>query len=96
MRVAVITGTAQGIGRRTAEVLAGEGYALALSRLGADPTASVVVEDAPNGIAAARAAGVGTVIGVGERAGGGDVDIRVRDLRSVAWDGVRLVVRPAP
>jgi sugar-phosphatase len=55
-----------------------------------------VVEDAPNGIAAARAAGVGTVIGVGERAGGGDVDIRVRDLRSVAWDGVRLVVRAAP
>ena len=29
-RVAVITGAAQGIGRRTAEVLAGKGYALAL------------------------------------------------------------------
>jgi NAD(P)-dependent dehydrogenase (short-subunit alcohol dehydrogenase family) len=29
-RVAVVTGAAQGIGRRTAEVLAGEGYALAL------------------------------------------------------------------
>ena len=29
-RVAAITGAAQGIGRRTAEVLAGEGYALAL------------------------------------------------------------------
>ena len=30
MKVAVITGAAQGIGRRTAEVLAGAGYALAL------------------------------------------------------------------
>jgi NAD(P)-dependent dehydrogenase (short-subunit alcohol dehydrogenase family) len=30
MRVAVITGAAQGIGRRTAEVLAAEGYSLAL------------------------------------------------------------------
>jgi NAD(P)-dependent dehydrogenase (short-subunit alcohol dehydrogenase family) len=30
MRVAVVTGAAQGIGRRTAEVLAAEGYALAL------------------------------------------------------------------
>ncbi len=29
-RVAVITGAAQGIGRRTAQVLAAEGYALAL------------------------------------------------------------------
>ncbi|MGH9485641.1 MAG: SDR family NAD(P)-dependent oxidoreductase, partial [Terriglobales bacterium] len=30
MRVAVITGAAQGIGRKTAEVLAERGYALAL------------------------------------------------------------------
>ena len=45
-----------------------EGYALAVRRLGADPANSVVIEDAPNGVVAARAAGVGTVIGVGERA----------------------------
>jgi NAD(P)-dependent dehydrogenase (short-subunit alcohol dehydrogenase family) len=32
-RVAVITGASQGIGRRTAEVLAGKGYALALNDL---------------------------------------------------------------
>jgi NAD(P)-dependent dehydrogenase (short-subunit alcohol dehydrogenase family) len=32
-RVAVVTGAAQGIGRRVAEVLAGEGYALALTDL---------------------------------------------------------------
>src|SRR5664280_2769549 len=31
IRVAVITGASQGIGRRTAEVLAGRGYALALN-----------------------------------------------------------------
>ena len=30
MKVAIVTGAAQGIGRRTAEVLAGAGYALAL------------------------------------------------------------------
>ena len=70
-----------------------DGYLLALARLGADPAASVVVEDAPNGIAAARAAGVGTVIGVGERAVGADVDLVVPDLRAVIWDAGRLVVR---
>src|SRR5215470_4395823 len=32
-RVAIVTGAAQGIGRRTAEVLAERGYALALSDL---------------------------------------------------------------
>jgi NAD(P)-dependent dehydrogenase (short-subunit alcohol dehydrogenase family) len=31
MRIAIITGASQGIGRRTAEVLAGKGYALALN-----------------------------------------------------------------
>jgi NAD(P)-dependent dehydrogenase (short-subunit alcohol dehydrogenase family) len=31
--VAVVTGAAQGIGRRVAEVLAGEGYALTLTDL---------------------------------------------------------------
>ena len=70
-----------------------EGYTLALARLGATPSRSVVVEDAPNGVAAARAAGVGTVIGVGERAIGADVDAVVEDLRGVQWAGGRLVVR---
>ena len=69
-----------------------EGYALAIRRLGADPADSVVVEDAPNGVVSARAAGVGTVIGVGERARGADVDAIVRDLRAVSWDGARLFV----
>jgi sugar-phosphatase len=70
-----------------------EGYARALARLGADPSGSVVVEDAPNGVAAAREAGVGTVIGVGKRAIGTDIDAIVADLRGVVWVGGRLVVR---
>ena len=69
-----------------------DGYRLALARLAAEPGHSVVVEDTPSGIAAARAAGVGTVIGVGERAIGADVDASVADLRSVGWDGNRLHV----
>ena len=51
-----------------------------------------MIEDAPNGVVAARAAGVGTVIGVGERARDADVDAIVRDLRAVSWDGARLFV----
>jgi sugar-phosphatase len=73
-----------------------EGYALALRRLGADPGRSVVFEDAPTGIAAARAAGVGTVIGVGPRAVEADVDRIVSDLRAVRWDGDALVVVRGP
>jgi sugar-phosphatase len=72
-----------------------EGYSLAVRRLGADASLSVVFEDAPNGIAAARAAGIGTVIGVGPRAVGADVDAIVEDLRNVAWDGTSLVVMGA-
>ena len=73
-----------------------EGYALALGRLGATGGRSVVFEDAPTGIAAARAAGVGTVIGVGERAMGADVDLVVTDLRDVRWDGDSLIVMREP
>ncbi len=73
-----------------------EGYALCLARLGASPLRSVVVEDAPNGVAAARAAGVGMVIGVGERAAAADVDVLVADLRALAWDGEHLRVRRSP
>ena len=39
-RVAVVTGAAQGIGRRTAEVFADEGYALVLYDL-REPTQTV-------------------------------------------------------
>ena len=70
-----------------------DGYLLALARLDADPSRSVVVEDAPTGIAAARAAGVGTVVGVGPRVIGAPVDAVVGDLGGVAWDGDWLMVR---
>ena len=69
-----------------------EGYALALELLGADPFQSVVIEDAPNGVVAARAAGAGRIIGVGDRAIGADVDVVVTDLRAVRWDGDALIV----
>jgi sugar-phosphatase len=69
-----------------------DGYQLALERLGADAARAVVVEDAPTGIAAARAAGVGTVIGIGSRASGQPVDAVVADLRGISWAGDRLMV----
>jgi NAD(P)-dependent dehydrogenase (short-subunit alcohol dehydrogenase family) len=43
-RVAVITGAAQGIGRKTAEVLAGYGYALALNDLRSPTETAAAVE----------------------------------------------------
>jgi sugar-phosphatase len=70
-----------------------EGYTAALERLAADARRSVVFEDAPTGIAAARAAGVGVVIGVGPRAVDADVDAIVGDLRDVTWDADGLVIR---
>ncbi len=39
-------------------------YALACERLGVDPALAIACEDAPNGVRAAAAAGVGTVVGV--------------------------------
>ena len=63
-----------------------DGYRLAAHRLGAPLAACVVLEDAASGVAAARAAGVGDVVGVGERALETDADVVVADLRSVAYD----------
>ena len=45
-RVAVVTGAAQGIGRRTAEVLAGRGYALALNDIREPAQTLTVVREA--------------------------------------------------
>jgi len=61
-----------------------DGYRLAAERLGVDIARCVVVEDAASGVAAARAAGVAAVVGVGERALATDADVVVRDLRDVA------------
>jgi sugar-phosphatase len=57
---------------------------------------AVVIEDAPVGIRAARAAGAGAVIGVGERAAGAGAGLIVPDLRSLRWtgDGLEVVFSP--
>ena len=69
-----------------------DGYRLAAERLGAPVAQCVVLEDAPSGVAAARAAGVGAVVGIGERALDTDADVVVPDLRSVAYDGGAVIV----
>jgi sugar-phosphatase len=60
-------------------------YLLAAQRLGVSPERCAVFEDAPAGIAAARAAGVETIVGVGAMAA--DADVTVADLRGVRFDG---------
>jgi sugar-phosphatase len=57
------------------------------------PQRCAVFEDAPAGIAAARAAGVETVIGVGAAAATADVTVAVADLRRIRFDGQRLQIR---
>ena len=65
-------------------------YLLAARRLGIDPGRCAVFEDAPAGIASARAAGVATVIGVGDAAVAAEVTVAVADLRGIDFDGGRL------
>lgn len=62
-----------------------EGFLAAAAALGHDPAVTVVLEDSPAGVRAARAAGVGAVIGVGERALTTDADVVVADLTSLTW-----------
>ena len=69
-----------------------EGYLAAAARLGADVADAIVVEDSADGIRAARAAGVGAVLGVGDRARDADIDAVVRDLTGVTWTGRGLSV----
>ena len=70
-----------------------EPYARGAYGLGIDPARCAVLEDAPAGVAAARAAGVGFIIGVGDNLDGVGVDALVPDLTTVAWDGDALVVQ---
>jgi sugar-phosphatase len=65
-------------------------YLLAAHRLGASPLHCAVFEDAAAGIAAARAAGVATIVGVGADACAAGVTLAVADLRGVRFDGHRL------
>jgi sugar-phosphatase len=70
-----------------------EGYALAIARLGVDPAHVAILEDAPAGIAAARGAGAGWVIGVGELTLPTEATLVIRDLRALRWaDGGGLLV----
>jgi sugar-phosphatase len=65
-------------------------YLVAAQRLQLSPARCAVFEDAPAGIAAARAAGVSTIIGVGAIAASERVTLAVADLRGVRFDGHRL------
>jgi sugar-phosphatase len=65
-------------------------YLLAAQRLRMPPGRCAVFEDAPAGIAAARAAGVTTIIGVGATAATARVTLAVADLRGVRFDGHQL------
>lgn len=77
----------------TAGKPAPDGFAAAASALGLAPRDTVVLEDAPAGVEAARAAGTGAVLGVGPRALETDADVVVADLRAVRWTPDGLAVR---
>lgn len=68
-----------------------EGYLAAAAGLGIDPADTIVIEDAAAGIAAARAAGVAAVVGVGRT--GLDADAWTADLTGLRWTagGLRLL-----
>lgn len=68
-------------------------YLAGAAALGLAPSETVVVEDSANGIISARSAGVGHVVGVGERARSSDPDVVIADLRALSWDGKGLSVR---
>jgi sugar-phosphatase len=69
-------------------------YLAAAAGLGVPPDRCVVFEDAAPGVAAARAAGIGYVVGVGAHAGSLGADAAVPDLRSVRIvSGAALVGR---
>ena len=69
-----------------------EGYLSAVAQLGAETSEAIVVEDSPEGIRAARAADVRSVLGVGSRARTAGADAHVPDLSGVRWDGQGLSV----
>lgn len=63
-----------------------DGYRSAAERLGIQAGRCVVFEDAPNGIAAARAAEVQAVVGVGERSVGTGADAIIDSLADARWE----------
>src|SRR5262249_39042597 len=83
-RVAVITGAAQGLGRRTAELLAGRGYAVALSDLRSPADA----------LAQLRAAGADAFEHVGDISDESVVDALVAAVRA-RWGRADVLVNNA-
>jgi mannitol-1-/sugar-/sorbitol-6-phosphatase len=72
-----------------------DGYRLAAERLGHAPARCAVIEDATSGVAAARGAAVGVVVGVGERALETDADAVVADLTALRYDpAARVLLLP--
>lgn len=69
-----------------------EGWLTAAALLGAEPAQATVLEDSRNGIIAARVAGVGRVIGVGEATRAWDVDVVIPDLTGCRWQEDRLII----
>lgn len=67
-------------------------YLLGAKNLGFEPMDCVVFEDAEAGVISAIEAGVGLVIGVGERAKDSQADIVVSDLTGISFDGEVLVI----
>jgi sugar-phosphatase len=69
-----------------------EPYLLGARRIGVDVNRCVVFEDASAGVMAARTAGVGYVIGVGDHLEGALVDAHIDDLRDVRYENGELHV----
>jgi sugar-phosphatase len=67
-------------------------YLLAAERLGLNATECAVFEDSANGIAAALAAGAGTVVGVGPSARGQGCDVVIPDLTAARWTGAGVEI----
>ena len=67
-------------------------YLLGASRLGLLPSKCVVFEDAVAGVASARAAGVGVVVGVGSRVVGAAVDCVVSSLDGITYSSGLLSI----
>lgn len=67
-----------------------DGYLLAAERLGVPIGECVVVEDSVNGIEAGRAAGAGSILGIGHDALESDAETVVLDLRACVWSGSGL------
>lgn len=72
-----------------------EGYRTAAKRLRIPPQNTVVIEDVPIGIEAARAAGAGAIVGVGRRALSAGADVVVPDLRPLRWTAEGLEIDPS-